>query len=763
MGVSLSACSDDQVEIPIEIKPQAPETKSTSQKEKLNSRKKLEKFFKEHETIKPLFEDILALVRAEEATDEQDFENGRKAWTSALKKSSNFFGAAALNGWVNNEIKRLGEKFNPEKAAHDILQLTDQGIKSPFLRAQNFTTEKNLATRIRQLSDLTVPTAPVLVTQAVPPLGTISKEDPMLTRSADVYCHTTEQGPWQSWIASLDPRIRHYWWGLIDDCLGLDLKASDTFLSVGRELLQNNPALSYYAAARTIEIFKANGRRQDMAGVYDLLISAWETQGLRPEHFNEPRDEFILRQINDYLWASRYQALVMKYDQAKQLAEAALDLIDTRSNASLFVRAESRRKLSEFRAEAYHALASRIYLEQKDYLSAAAMNTIALEIPGLTKEWADRLKWYLGIYRYLMGDYNAARTQWESMITESSDASSRSRLYFWLAKSYDQLHKDKERDFYFRALSEDFPLSYYAIVAGSISEFPQADQWSNRFSKFSELQDKLSQPPGDALKAWREDKFIAPLLKRAEVLVSLQIERWNKIAVQELESLVRKKYLVSKIPDAIVYLARLQYAAGDYFRLQWLIADLETNSPEIWQSHPELLLLYYPQPFSLAFEANAELNQVPAETLYALARQESAFRTEAASNVGAQGVMQLMPSTALRICTKLAMSCEGIPASLQRPEINIRIASTYVRDLSARYRKFEPAVFAAYNAGEYAVDTWLERRRNPDPLMWVELIPFQETNNYVKMVWRNEFVYKFIRSYGSTVAQINTGYGADRG
>ena len=78
---------------------------------------------------------------------------------------------------------------------------------------------------------------------------------------------------------------------------------------------------------------------------------------------------------------------------------------------------------------------------------------------------------------------------------------------------------------------------------------------------------------------------------------------------------------------------------------------------------------------------------------------------------------------------------------MRNPGYNLAIGAAYLSELDIRYRGFRPAVYAAYNAGEYAADAFAERRNDGDPMMFIELIPFSETNAYVKSVMRNEFVY----------------------
>ena len=74
--------------------------------------------------------------------------------------------------------------------------------------------------------------------------------------------------------------------------------------------------------------------------------------------------------------------------------------------------------------------------------------------------------------------------------------------------------------------------------------------------------------------------------------------------------------------------------------------------------------------------------------------------------------------------------------------MNIALGSRYLKQLLLRYKGFKPAIYGAYNAGEYAVDSWLLRRKHDDVLSWIEMVPFDETKEYIKNVWRNEIIYE---------------------
>ena len=118
---------------------------------------------------------------------------------------------------------------------------------------------------------------------------------------------------------------------------------------------------------------------------------------------------------------------------------------------------------------------------------------------------------------------------------------------------------------------------------------------------------------------------------------------------------------------------------------------------------------------------------------------ESGFRTKAQSAAGATGLMQLMPDTASWIAGKLGE--EYNPENLTDAKTNIRYGTWYLSFLLQRYGGDVTCACAAYNAGHGSVDTWLSEIPK-DGSIDAELIPYKETNNYVKKVATAYEIYK---------------------
>ena len=129
-----------------------------------------------------------------------------------------------------------------------------------------------------------------------------------------------------------------------------------------------------------------------------------------------------------------------------------------------------------------------------------------------------------------------------------------------------------------------------------------------------------------------------------------------------------------------------------------------------------------------------------------MARQESAFDPRAQSQVGARGLMQLMPATAKRTAQRFGIDFDQAKL-LDDPAYNARLGSAHLGDLMDDWRGSYILTFASYNAGGGNVRKWVQAYGDPrsadvDPVDWVERIPFSETRNYVQRVLENFQVYR---------------------
>lgn len=138
-----------------------------------------------------------------------------------------------------------------------------------------------------------------------------------------------------------------------------------------------------------------------------------------------------------------------------------------------------------------------------------------------------------------------------------------------------------------------------------------------------------------------------------------------------------------------------------------------------------------------------------AEMSLAIARRESEFDPSVISGAGARGLMQIMPATGRLVARDMGVAAAHDTARLiSEPDYNARIGATYLAQLAGELGGNVVMIAAGYNAGPGRPRQWMERFGDPrgrdEEAMvdWIEMIPFNETRNYVMRVTESLPVYR---------------------
>ncbi len=134
--------------------------------------------------------------------------------------------------------------------------------------------------------------------------------------------------------------------------------------------------------------------------------------------------------------------------------------------------------------------------------------------------------------------------------------------------------------------------------------------------------------------------------------------------------------------------------------------------------------------------------------VHAIVRQESAFNPKARSNMGAVGLMQLLPSTASYI---IKVRAGGRVASETAPDLtpahrNLDVGQHYLQYL-LDYKGIDGDIIStliAYNAGPGNLIKWQKTYADTthDPLLFIETIPSGETRAYIEKVMAAYWIYR---------------------
>jgi soluble lytic murein transglycosylase-like protein len=139
-----------------------------------------------------------------------------------------------------------------------------------------------------------------------------------------------------------------------------------------------------------------------------------------------------------------------------------------------------------------------------------------------------------------------------------------------------------------------------------------------------------------------------------------------------------------------------------------------------------------PQQIDSLVAQNSATWQVDPSLVKAIIANESGFDANATSKVGAQGLMQLMPSTAQSVGVRNAYD----------PAQNVAGGTRYLKGLLDRFNGDVRLAVAAYNAGPEAV------------AKYGDVPPYAETQTYVQKVLSSLSAYQQQRTAGAAVATV---------
>ena len=186
------------------------------------------------------------------------------------------------------------------------------------------------------------------------------------------------------------------------------------------------------------------------------------------------------------------------------------------------------------------------------------------------------------------------------------------------------------------------------------------------------------------------------------------------------------------------------YKKGDYPHSMLVARDAMEKIKEKPDKYDLRWRLVYPVIFFDDIEKYSTETGNSTPLMLSLIREESYFDPLAQSAVGASGLMQLMPSTAGEINSKMGLGM-NVYEALFNPSLNIKMGNYYYLFLKRNLEGYDISSIAAYNGGIGSIQRWKTSLHYNDTDEFVEQIPYPETKNYVKKVFRS--YWNYIRIY----------------
>ena len=204
-----------------------------------------------------------------------------------------------------------------------------------------------------------------------------------------------------------------------------------------------------------------------------------------------------------------------------------------------------------------------------------------------------------------------------------------------------------------------------------------------------------------------------------------------------------------------VTLVVLVFVLAGLFTAKSLMEAYLVTRQEERQAAYQRVVDAHPIYFKNVIEQYAEENNLHPAFVAAIILNESSYRTDAESSVGARGLMQLMPDTAEWIAGKLDVSGYSFDR-MYDAESNIRFGTWYLGYLSKLFRGDPVLVAAAYHTGQGEVTSWLSDRSMSQDGLTIELDNMIDgpTKAYARRVTQAYAIYEalFYRTTGSDAA-----------
>jgi soluble lytic murein transglycosylase len=371
------------------------------------------------------------------------------------------------------------------------------------------------------------------------------------------------------------------------------------------------------------------------------------------------------------------------------------------------------------------------------------------------KEEASEATFYLLWPHLINKDYKSMKAVIEKFSLENNFDSFDSKVKYWIAFALLKTGDTKKATAYFNKIINSSPYSFYSII--SLKEIASQNKGMNEQDILAKL---ISKEAPAEFKMDVTSEELKDSLRRLAVWNALGHERFATLEIRHVQAMDKqvvfkdKEYSKNVSSNEhkefiVLNIVRLLHSQDKFIASFKVFQEsLGENSLSL---NYRLIRYIFPLGYMSLIEKNSE-NLDPLIVI-SLIRQESAFNPQATSRVGAKGLMQLMPATAKRFNRKIRIN------HLNDPDTNVAIGTKYLKQLLTRFDGNLIYTLASYNAGENRIDRWKkEIFRNDDPLATIESIPFEETRNYVKLIYRNKFFYSLLQNRSVLTTPIDESF-----
>lgn len=337
--------------------------------------------------------------------------------------------------------------------------------------------------------------------------------------------------------------------------------------------------------------------------------------------------------------------------------------------------------------------------------------------------------WYRFWSYYLSGKFDRALIEAKTLFAAYGRGEGGLQWDYWMGRTLERMGKRSEAVAQYRKVAARGGDGYYGLIARQRLS-------TGKLLSGTMVSENLRDGVASGGQALYQGTDVATALASPELLRAALLARagFDNDAFDET-----KRAPQSRSPSSKSHLAALALAGNDnaVFAAKGAAQSgrmAGCNATCGDEASYPLAYAKYVEPFSRRWGIDPAL-------AYAVMRQESAFKPEAQSYAYAYGLMQIIPPTGREIADGIGYP--GYHASLlNKPRVNVLFGTWYLKHLLDQLGGVSIYAIAAYNAGPEAVGRWVRKYGHEDLDVFVDLIAYEQTHDYVKKVLGNYLAYR---------------------
>jgi soluble lytic murein transglycosylase len=433
--------------------------------------------------------------------------------------------------------------------------------------------------------------------------------------------------------------------------------------------------------------------------------------------------------------AERYRQVVQAFPTAPEAGQSLLRLAAIADSPQMTI-AYLDQAIKHFPDKAPEAMKEKARLLDKQKSEQSASQVRQALINQFPKsDAAAEVRWQQAKVQADNKNYVAAKQWADSLVISNPDSEFAPEAAFWSGKWANRLGQANQAQTAFQQVLQKYPQSYYAWRSATLLGWNVGD-----FNTVRELNPVAQRP-----KARPVLPAGSPLVQELYQL-GQDRDAWNYWQVEFQNR--QAPTVAEQFTDGVMRLG-----VGDNLDGIFMVSNLsDRDKPEDKAQYQALRQqssywhALYPFPYMVQIANWSGQRRLNPMLVTALIRQESRFEPKIQSSVGATGLMQVMPETATYIASNIKLK----EFKLDNPEDNIKLGTWYLDYTHAEYKGNSMLAVASYNAGPGAVSGWLAKGIG-DEDEFIEAIPYDETQGYVKSVFEN--YWNYMRLYNPEIAQ----------